>query len=157
MSYSLKSLFAFVDLAGRSTYASGKPPEKISQRPGFQEYTFEQRDWGYRDSYTGFTRSTGQEIVTFQGEVVWSNLYCGGMTSGNEILADQTFTFLKKALSAEEASFQSLRGPRSFIEGVWKYTYIQEGSIDNFSGYEQIWHQNNLVFFHRAIGGIVKN
>jgi len=77
------------------------------------------------------------------------------MTDGNEALADQTFSFLKQALSQDEAGFRSLRGPHSFTQGEWNYTYMQEGDIDNFSGYEEIRFQDRVAFFHRAIGGTV--
>jgi len=154
-SISLDELYTFVNLAGKSTYASGKPPEATSERKDFIEYTFVQGDWSYRDSYTGHTKSAGQETVSFQNKIVWTNLYCGGMTVGNEALADETFSFLKQALSQDESDFRSLRGPHSFAQGEWSYTYKQEGEIDNFSGYEEITFQGKVVFFHRAIGGTV--
>jgi hypothetical protein len=153
--FSLDELFEFVDLAGKSTYASGKPPEPTSERPDFIEYVFERGDWAYRDSYTGYIQAAGQEIVRFKGTVVWSNAYCGGMTEGNEALADQTFAFLKQALSKDDPDFQSLRGPKVFTDGDWQYTYTQTGHIDNFSGYEEIFYQSKVVFFHRAIGGTI--
>ena len=153
--YSLTNLFRFVDLASKSTYASGKPPEPTSERRDFIEYTFLQGDWSYRDSFTGHTKSSGQEIVRFRGKIVWSDLYCGGMTAGNEALANQTFSFLKQALSQDESGFESLRGPHAFGDGEWQYSYTQKGLIDNFSGYEEIRYQDKVVFFHRAIGGTV--
>lgn len=152
---SLDQLFEFVDLAVKSTYAAGQPPLKISERKDFFEYLFTQGDWHYRDSYVGHTKSTGQEIVRFQNEVVWANSYCGGMIAGSEQLADQTFSFLKQALSQTKNNFQSLRGPASFSNDNWSYRYHQEGSIDNFYGYEEILFNNQVVFFHRAIGGTV--
>ena len=149
-------LFQFVDLAGKSTYASGKPPLAQSERQDFVEYDFAMGDWSYRDSYTGHTRSAGQEVVRFQNEIVWTNSYCGGMTEGNESLAEQTYAFLKKALSQEDET-KSLRGPKSFTEDNWQYQYKQEGGIGNFSGYEEIFYQEKLVFFHRTIGGYIDN
>lgn len=77
------------------------------------------------------------------------------MTTGLEHLTEQTFGFLKQALGTDEPGFMSLRGPHNFIQGDWTYTYTQDGDITDFSGLEQIYHQGNLVFFHRAIGGIL--
>jgi hypothetical protein len=155
--FTLEELFAFVDLAGQSTYASGQPPQTTAQRPDFIEYEFSQDDWQYLDSYTGHSRSVGQEVVRFKGEIVWANSYCGGMLSGYEAQASDTFAFLKQALSAAESSFQSLRGPAHFELGVWQYRYHQDGKIDNFVGLEEILLQGKVVFFHRAIGGLVVN
>ncbi len=151
----MDELFNFVDLAGKSTYASGKPPEQNSERAGFIEFRFSQGDWSYLDSYTGHTRSAGQEIVKFQGTIVWMQSYCGGMTSGNTDKAEDTYAFLKAALSQPELSFQSLRGPSSFTKGEWEYRYSQDGNIDNYSGYEEILFKGGVAFFHRAIGGVI--
>ena len=56
---------------------------------------FKQGDWGYRDSYTGFYRSSGSEVVRYQNQVVWVSNYCGGMAKGMEVKAGETFDFLK--------------------------------------------------------------
>lgn len=152
-----QELFDFINLAGKSTYASGKPPLVTSERKDFIEYEFSTGDWSYLDSYTGHTKSAGQEVVRFQGTIMWTNSYCGGMTEGNESLANETYNFLKKALSQDGDLLDSLRGPSSFSEGKWEYRYQQEGDITNFSGYEEILYAKKVVFFHRAIGGTINN
>jgi len=157
MKFSPSVLFAFVDLASKSTYAAGKPPLKISERKDFIEYTFTQGKWSYRDSYTGYIKSTGQEIVRYDGKIVWANSYCGGMTEGNELLANEAFDFLKLAMSQDETAFQSLRGPAQFVQGDWLYRYTQEGDITNYHGSEEILYKRVVVFFHRTIGGMVVN
>lgn len=148
-------LYAFIDRAGKATYAGGGSSEQNPQRPGFNELVYEELPWVYRDSYTGFTRSGGQEIVTFEIKPVWWSGYGGGMTAGNESKASETFGFLKICLSQDEPGFSSLRGPHNFIQGNWKYTYTQGGDITDFSGLENIYFRGKLVFFHRAIGGVV--
>lgn len=155
MKFSPLALFTFVDLAGKSTYAAGKPPLKNSERKDFIEWEFTQGKWSYRDSYTGHIKSTGQEIVRYDGEIVWANSYCGGMTEGNEARAGEAFDFLKLAISQDETAFQSLRGPAQFTQGDWLYKYTQEGDITNYHGYEEILYKSGVVFFHRTIGGVV--
>ena len=155
MKFSPSDLFAFIDLASKSTYAAGKPPLKHSERKDFTEWEFAQGKWSYRDSYAGYTKSTGQEIVRYDGEIVWSNSYCGGMTEGNESQAHTAFDFLKLAISQDEKAFQSLRGPAQFTKGDWLYRYTQEGDITNYHGYEEILYKGAVVFFHRTIGGMV--
>jgi len=152
-----QELFNFVDIAGKSTYASGKPPLAKSERINFIEYNYDKDNWSYLDSYTRNTKSAGQEVVRHNNEIVWTNSYCGGMTQGNESLAGETFNFLKEALSKDDESFQSLRGPTKCIKGEWEYKYLQEGKIDNFSGYEEILYKGKVVFFHRTIGGTINN
>lgn len=152
----LIDLFNFIDLAQKSTYPAGLPPLEKSERADFIEWKFAQGDWTYRDSYTGFIRSVGQETVRYKDEIIWANSYTGGMTEGNEDLAKITFNFLKEAISQDENEFQSVRGPRLFEKDNWKYMYNQEGTLDNYTGYEEISYEGELVFFHRTIGGVVK-
>lgn len=136
---------------------SGQPPKSHSERQDFIEYEFTQGDWHYLDSYTGFTKSAGQEVVRFQGQIIWTNLYCGGMVAGSESLADDTFAFLKTSLAQTDESFQSLRGPSQYEKGDWQYHYIQKGDLTNFWGHEEILFQGKVVFFHHTIGGTIKN
>lgn len=150
-----KDLFAFIDLAQKSTYPAKMPPLEKSERKDFIEWEFAQGDWNYRDSYTGFIKSVGQEIVRYKNEIIWANSYCGGMTTGNEDLAKITFDFLKDCIVQDEPAFQSVRGPKEFARDQWRYLYTQQGDISNYVGYEQIFHDGELVFFHRTIGGTV--
>ena len=152
-----KELFGFVDRAGKATYAGDGKVEKIPERPGFIELTYSENDLTYRDSYTGHYRSRGMEVVRKKGVPVWTSMYGGGMVGGKEQLAGETFDFLKRAMSAGEPGFASFRGPHTFQDGEWKYTYKQEGDVNEFNGYEEIYYQGELVFFHRVIGGLVKN
>jgi hypothetical protein len=152
-----QALFDFVDRAMKATYAGGGSYEEHPERPGFFELVYDQEaPWVYRDSYTGHSRSGGQEVVRLDGIPVWWSGYGGGMVAGKEDLSNQTFAFLKKALSQDEAGFDSLRGPQHFSEDEWEYTYTQEGNITDFYGYEEISYQGEKVFWHRAVGGILK-
>lgn len=152
--FTTEELYEFINKAGKNTYAGGGK-EVSPERKDFRELEFSDRDFYYRDSYVGHYRSRGMELVRYKGKPVWSALYGGGMVEGKEEMSDHTFEFLKKAMSADEKDFQSFRGPHSFTYGDWKYLYTQDGDIEEFSGYEEIYYKNELVFFHRAIGGII--
>lgn len=146
-------LFEFIRRAGKSTYAGDGKRESDPERPGFREYVYSEGDLIYRDSYTGYVRSSGLELVRKRYKPVWTSLYYGGMVKGKESLADAVFEFLKRAMSTDEPGFKSFRGPHSLIEGDWEYKYEQEGDIGEFQGYEEIYHKSKLVFFHRIMGG----
>lgn len=150
-----KELFEFIDKAGKATYAGGGKHEKNPERSGFSELVYREGDWEYRDSYAGYSRSGGQEVVRFTGKPVWWSGYGGGVVAGKEKLSGKTFSFLKKALSLSEKGFDSLRGPHEFTEGDWKYTYTQDGDVPDFYGYEEIYYKGEKVFWHRAVGGIL--
>ncbi len=153
---SKKQLFDFIDKAGKSTWAGGGKPSENPQRPGFTELEYSEGDFSYIDSYAGGNRSRGMEVVRYKGEPIWSSSYGGGMVEGKEGLADEAFTFLKKAISADEEGFHSFRGPHHFTDGDWKYTYQQDGDEFEFSGYEEIHQGSDLIFFHRIIGGSIE-
>ena len=152
-----EELYNFIDKAGKATYAGGGKREENPEREGFVEFVYEDGDLQYRDSYTGFIRSSGMEVVRQNGKVVWTSSYGGGMIEGKEELAGKTFDFLKKAMSADEGSFDSFRGPRAFTDENWEYKYTQDGDVSKFHGYEEIHYKGKIVFFHRIIGGVVKH
>lgn len=151
----LEQLHSFIVTAAANTYAGGGVYETVVERPGFNEMRFSDgSDWSYLDSYIGFYRSAGTELVRFQGKPVWYANYGGGMIESKAELADQTFAFLKKAMLAKPEGF-SARGPRELSEGDWSYKYNQDGTITDFHGHEEIYFQGELVFWHWVIGGII--
>ena len=152
----MKNLYEFIVKASAAAYAGGAKPEKKSERPGFVELVFTEGDFYYRDSYVGFHRSRGMEVVRFKGKPIWASNYGGGMVKGKEKLALKTFNFLKNAMLAKDLSFQSFRGPKFFKKGDWKYQYQQTGNTEEFAGDEKIFYKDELVFFHHIIGGEIK-
>ncbi len=153
----IKELNGFLGRATTKTYA-GSGPEIDTQRPGFIELEYKEGDWHYRDSYAGFFRSWGQEVVRYKGKPIWTQLYGGGMEKAyisNTQFAHQTFQFLKKAMSSGEKSgmFQP-RGPERFRQGDWKYTSTWDGDINTFIGSEKITYKGKTVFTHSFLGGI---
>lgn len=71
----------FIGKATKATYAGGGGKVDQPHRSGFNELEYLEEDWYYRDSYTGFLRSWGQEVVWYKGEPYWTCLYGGGMAS----------------------------------------------------------------------------
>jgi len=146
----------FLVRAKKETYAGGG--EEISpQRPGFTELVYEEGDYSYRDSYSGFYQAPGQEVVYFQGKPVWAMAYSGGMKTefhGDEALAKKTFGFLKKCLSQVEEN-EPFRGPKEHSEGDFSYQMEVEGDVNDFSGEERIFYKGKEVFHQRFIGGMI--
>lgn len=155
--FTSNQLIEFIDRAGKATWAGGGKPEANPERPGFIELVYSEGDWIYRDSFTGFYRSRGMEVVRYKGIPVWSALYGGGMVSGKDDLTEETFRFLKQAMSTDQEGFISFRGPHMYSEGAWVYTYTQEGTVEEFQGFEEISHKGQVAFFHRMIGGMIRN
>lgn len=143
----LEDLAAFLVRAKRFTCA-GDGTNVPPQRPNFRGMAYPEGDWDYQNSYSGFYRASGQEIVRFQGKPVWVLAYSGGMLPeyhGQFKLARETFTFLKKALLQVEES-RPFRGPPEFSEGKFKYVNSNEGDITFFFGQERICFEDREVF-----------
>ena len=148
----------FIGKASKATYASGGGKVDEPQRNGFKELEYSEGNWYYRDSYTGFLRSWGQEVVWHDNTPFWTCLYGGGMSDGymDNKAAEETFAFLKKVLSSgdKENQFQP-RGPKTFNDGEWSYQCDVEGSIEKFQGHESISRNGLIVFTHDFAGGLV--
>jgi hypothetical protein len=156
LKFTLSELSSFILRAQAATYA-GEGGEVESQRPGFRELGYSEDKFEYRDSYAGFYRSRGMEVVRYEGQVVWCSGYGGGMKDGHDLLAAEAFAFLKEAMKAPEAGFVSFRGASNYRLGDWEYVYSQNGDVSEFDGYEEIKKNGEVVFYHHVIGGIVKN
>ncbi len=155
----LNEINDFFGRAAVATYA-GSGPRVAAERGGFQELAFEDGDWSYRDSYTGYIRSRGQEIIRYRGDPVWAQSYGGGMEgrfARDRDLSDRNMAFLKTALSSgdKRTRFQP-RGPHELVRGDWRYAAEWAGDIAEFRGTEEIHHRGELVFTHQFIGGLIE-
>ena len=146
----------FLYSANKNGYAGdGKKVEP--QRPGFDELEYIEGDYLYHDSYSGHFFAPGQEIVYFKNEPIWAMAYAGGMKfehHGDEKIAKETITFLKKALLGMDPE-KPYRGPEKFAEGDWKYESELKGGIKDFVGNEKIFHKDKPLFEQNFIGGII--
>jgi hypothetical protein len=156
MTFTTDELYNFILRATSATYAGSGSYEKVAERPGFLEMVYQDGKWHYRDSYTGFYRSSGSEVVRYHDQIVWASNYCGGMAKGKETMAIETFHFLKKAMLAKPKDKQSFRGPDYYQEGMYEYSYTQRGDVLSFSGYEEITKNGVPIFSHEIIGGVIK-
>jgi hypothetical protein len=153
----LQSLLQFLTKASLATYVGGGS-EIEPQRPKFNELAYEEGDWTYRDSYSGYFQSCGQEVVWHKQKPFWTQLYGGGMESSHQndkSFADLTFQFLKKAMSSgkDESIFQP-RGPKNLKKGDWEYVCEWGGDITKFKGHEKILFKTKVVFTHDFFGGL---
>jgi hypothetical protein len=155
----LSTLNKFVGAASKATYAGGGGKVGTPERSGFIELEYHDDNWCYRDSYTGFLRSWGQEVVRYKDKPIWVCSYGGGMTDSNmdEDIAEETFTFLKKVLLVgdKENQFQP-RGPLEYIDGDWEYRCTVKGTIKKFKGHEAIRRNGKMIFTHDFFGGLVR-
>ena len=154
----LETLAGFLVRAKVQTYA-GDGAEVTPQRPGFYELEYKEGDLEYRDSYTGFFRAPGQEIVRLKGIPIWAMSYNGGMADKylkDLAFSSETFAVLKKALKLVNKE-RPFRGPESFVDGDFEYIDETEGDISLFNGSEKILYKGEEVFRQHYFGGIILN
>ena len=133
----------FIVRAKRKTYASGAEPKKLAN--GFEELNYEEGELKYNDLWkTGTNSFGGREIVAERGETFWMMNYYGKIIS-EEVEAEKVYAFLRKALSKVEKE-KPFRGPSSFKEKGFEYLDDSEGSVEMFSGIEQILFNGKLVY-----------
>ena len=157
MNIDLEELSKFLVKAKTNTYASGSERNVAPQRPDFDELEFKEGDWEYRDSYCGFFRAPGQEIVRFKGEPVWNMSYDGGMLEefyDNKEFAEQTFKFLQKAMRNVDVN-KPFRGPNNFKDDDYEYIMEVNGDIKSFKGTEKILFKGKAVFVQNFMGGLI--
>jgi hypothetical protein len=109
----------------------------------------------YTDTYFGSSVDCGQERVSLNGKVIWVMAYRGGIIK-REDLHDEAFNFLKKCISMMPKNFPA-RGPKSMKEGKFRYENIWDGTIESFTGEENIYYGSEKICFRNYLGGLIKN
>ena len=157
----LTELKEFVVSAKKNGYASKKEAKR--EHDGSKTFVFEGGNFHYTDNYAGSYHAPGSEIVRWQrkeGQRIWQMAYSGGMLQslwGNEELRNQTFNFLKEALS-HVSSKHPFRGPPAYQNDKdFLYLMNVRGDIKRFSGTELIKNKETekLLFSQDFIGGLV--
>lgn len=140
----MDELKQFLVDAKKNTYANSSGKINSSR---FKSYDLQyiDGDYVYLDSYFGTQSFSGQEIVWYKDEPVWSMNYYGDALS-----KEFKTSFLKEALMFPSIELP-YRGQRFFQKD--KFTYIMEvcGEFEKFTGSEKVFFEEKLtyeLFFH---------
>lgn len=139
----------FLIKAKKSTYAAGNN-KTIPVRPGAVDFVYKEKDFTYVDSYFGSTCFSGQEVVYENDNSIWSMNYYGKTLSKH--LPPGFSETLKEALMLVRES-SPFRGPEQYKRGDYEYTCRYEGTVDHFSGEEEISHKGEKVYHLYFHGG----
>ena len=145
----ISELACFLVKAKKATYAN-KTNKVNSSRKESHDYSYQENNYTYLDSFFGAENFSGQEIVYKDGKPCWSMNYYGRIIEENF-----NGDFLKEALLQvdEELPF---RGPLFYQKGEYLYLLRIQGKIDFFQGVEEIYYQTYKVYEGFIQGGIVK-
>ena len=145
----ISELACFLVKAKKATYAN-KTNKVNSSRKESHDYSYQENNYTYLDSFFGAENFSGQEIVYKDEKPCWSMNYYVRVIEENF-----NGDFLKEALLQvdEELPF---RGPLFYQKGEYLYLLRIQGKIDFFQGVEEIYYQTYKVYEGFIQGGIVK-
>lgn len=154
-----EELHSFITESSEHCYLGEFKKATIIERPGFFEMDYEKGDFTYRDSFVGYYRSAGQELVRHKLIPVWATQYSGGVIDkfiGNNDFFTQVELFLRTALSkSDDKNVFSPRGPVFYTNEEWEYECSWDGDITAFNGVEHIHFKGEQVFYHNFFGGVI--
>ena len=135
-------------------YANKGEAKEVILADGCKELTFEEGHFKYRDKYFGWNPFIGEEIVWQDNIIIWAMNYYG-VVSGEAILVNQVYDFLRKAMR-QITDDKPFRGPGSFEESDFEYIDKNTGTIEQFTGFERIIYQGQEIYRLDYHGGKVK-
>jgi len=151
----LNKLANFLNEANKSTYANADAPKVKASRLRSEDYHFEKDGLIYHDTYFGSRDFMGEEIVYENDKPVWGANYFGFVLD-NKITEKDVYDFLRQALMQEYEDVIPVRGPANFSDGNKVYKFAVDGILANFSGAEEIYFDNKLVYRCYVHGGMIK-
>ncbi len=154
----MERLEEFLIEAKKQTYANGYIEKVSSSREGSNDYHYEKDGMKYHDTFFGGAKFVGEEVVYIDSKVpVWGMNYYG-VTVDSSLSEEAMDKALRPALMrvGEDTSVLPLRGPRRFENEGYIYMFKCEGTLENFSGIEEIYKDDKLIFKLQCHGGLIK-
>lgn len=154
-----QEIIDFIIESKRKTYADDTSSSKVdSTRIGSKDYEYSKGNMTYHDTYFGGVRFMGQEVVYIDSNIpLWGMTYYG-VTIDESLTEDAVDKALRPALMnvGGDNSVLPVRGPRKFVNGNFTYEFKSNGNIEDFSGVEEIYKDNKLIYRLYCNGGIIK-
>lgn len=144
----------FLVAAKRATYAGqGGAATASPLLQDSKQLEYRDAEFLYRDIYFGLVHFVGQEVVYFASRAVWSMSYAGGLVAGIEKSSVKpVYSFLRQALMAVPAHLP-LRGPMLFEQEAMRYTFQCSGTLEQFTGVEEIHRHAECLYRLHVTGG----
>lgn len=155
-------LIGFLINAKKETYANENIKKSESSRIGSHDYHYESEIEGetmiYHDTYFGGLKFMGEEVV-YRGASTpkWGMNYYG-LTLDSSFGEEAIDKVLRPALMkvGDDNAVLPLRGPSKYINGEYLYIFKTDGDIDNFSGTEEIYKNDKLIYKLNCHGGFIE-
>jgi hypothetical protein len=147
----LNQFKAFRREASDVGYESEQPKNEVKESDGSTTIWYESGDWRFHDNFFGGEPYGGRTIISYKNKPVWIMVYYGWLDAVSNV--NEAYLFLRKALRAERED--GFRGPRKFAEGKFKYINNWQGTLENYSGKEEIYLDGDLIYTATYMGGLV--
>ena len=141
--------------ANKSTYANKDAPKATSTRLKSDDYHFEKGNFIYHDTYFGARDFIGEEVVYKNEEPVWAMNYYGFILKP-VAETEEVYSILRNALMQDYDDILPARGPREYREGENTYRNSVDGSLERFSGTEEIELGDEKVYTCWYHGGSIE-
>ena len=145
----LQSLKDFICLARENTYAANASPIDSPRLLASKQLEFQKGNYFYRDVFFGGEKNfVGQEIVYLDSKPIWTMNYIGSQV---KLLEE---SFLKEALLklSEKCRFG---GVCEYEKREFRYKDQGAGSLEGFSGQEEIFSNNKSIYKLNYQGGLL--
>lgn len=150
------NLEKFLHEAKKQTYANENVEKVSSSRLNSKDYEYQKDNMIYHDTYFGGTSFIGEEVVYIDDEIIWGMNYYG-VTLDSSLGEEAMDKALRPALMmVDKCDIIPVRGPKEFINGEYKYTFLVDGDINNFSGTETIYKNDKKIYELKCNGGLIK-
>ena len=144
----MDDLINFLVEARRATYAI---PHGTIVGDGTEQMSYDRHEWRYRDRYAGHNPSGGHELVWHNGKAVWMKNYIAEVVSDRRPISE-IYDFQREVLGQPDPS-HLMRGPAAYANGNYSYTNDIDGTLERFSGHEQIFYDGKVVYRMTFHGG----
>lgn len=152
-----KKLNDFLIEAKKQTYANTNIKLSAASRLGSRDYEYSNGEMLYHDTYFGGTNFMGEEVVYSNGDTpIWGMNYYG-ITLDKSLSEEAIDQALRPALMEVGCDeIVPVRGPKEYINGDYKYTFVCDGSLESFEGIETIYKNSKKVYVLKCHGGLIK-
>ena len=153
----MNKIIDFLIEAKKQTYASDSIEKSKSSRLGSKDYEYKKDDMVYHDTYFGGTKFIGEEVVYCSSDLPKWGMNYYGVTIDNNLGEESMDKALRPALMnvGKDTSVLPVRGPSRFENEGYVYTFKSKGTIENFSGIEEIYKDGKLIYTLSCSGGII--
>lgn len=150
----ISELTNFLYKASQSGYATGQEKEWIKEKDGSTTIFYKDGDWEMNDNYFGGEPFGGRLTIFYKKKPVWIMVYYGFINPLVKQSVKTTYRFLRTALSNPPKDFP-LRGQKKYEETDYRYENIWNGEVAQYSGTENIFFKDSLIYTAFYAGGWV--